>query len=121
MNATFNNIGFGSLVAKYGIQEKPRRVAGVNEGKSINGTAIDDTVAVKFDPTFTLRPLTLSEVQTVWNMAVLMGFYQLTYTNAAGLLRTFKARLTVTAPAKLTMQTNDRTLYEGIVLSFEQQ
>lgn len=121
MTATFNGISFGDLVTKYGLSELPRRVSGPNEGVAISGKAIDDTVAIKFDPTFQLWPLTMDQMQTVWQMAAVKGFAPLVYADPQGNARSIQARLTVTAPAVKALENTEHTYFNGVVLSFEEQ
>lgn len=121
MTATFNGISFGDLVLKYGLSELPRRVSGPNEGVAISGKAIDDTLAIKYDPTFTLWPLTTEQMGTVWQMAAVKGFAPLVYSDPRGVARTINARLTVSSPAIKALEFTNEAYYNGVVLTFEEQ
>ena len=115
----FNGTVLSGLVTKYGFNETRREILGPNESVARSGAGIDDTRAVKFDPTYTLIPLTPAQVAIVWNLASLKGYRTLKYTDATGALRPVQARLHVQGGAQLVMDTSERTLYDGIVLYFE--
>lgn len=119
----YNGINLSQYITKYGVTETPRIIEGANAGTSINGTSIDDVVAVKFDPTFTCRVLNTSKVSILWsiiNTFSLGAYYTLTYTSANGTERVIQARLSSTGATKV-MDTQERTLYDGIVLSFKEK
>ena len=49
-------------IAPYSLIETPRRITGPNSGVSLDGTLIEDLVAIKYDISLELMPLTASEL-----------------------------------------------------------
>lgn len=49
-------------IAPYSLIETPRRISGPNAGVSIDGTLIEDLVAIKYDISIEMMPLTASEL-----------------------------------------------------------
>ena len=119
MTLVFDGVNLASLVTKYGISEMPRVVTGPNETTARSGAGIDDTRAVKFDPSYVLRPLTPAQVKIIWRLAAIKGYRLLKYTDAAGEYHAVQARLRVQSGAQLVMDTSFRTLYDGIGILFE--
>lgn len=119
MTLTFNGINIASMVTKYGFYEAPRVITGPNEAVARDGSGIDDTRAVKFDPTFVLWPLTPADVTKIWSLASLKGYHQLSYTDATGTTKTVQARMRIQSGAQLALISTERTLYDGITVMFE--
>ena len=119
MTLIFNNTNLSSLVTKYGFYETPRVITGPNEAVTRDGSGVDDTRAVKFDPSFELFPLTRAQMATIWGLAALHGYYTLRYEDATGTTKNVQARLRIDNGAKLALISSDRTLFTGVVLRFE--
>lgn len=115
----FNGTVLSGFVTKYGFSEARREILGPNESTARSGSGIDDTRAIKFDPTYTLIPLTPAQMKIIWGLASLKGYRTLKYTDATGELQSVQARMHVQGGAQLVMDTSERTLYDGIVLNFE--
>ncbi len=60
MTVTIN--GHTYEIAPYSLIETPRRITGPNSGISIDGTLIEDLVAIKYDISFELMPMTSTEL-----------------------------------------------------------
>lgn len=120
MTLIFDGTVLSGLVAKYGFSEAPRRILGPNERVARSGSGIDDTRAVKFDPTFTLRPITRAQLVLVWGLAARKGYRTLKYKpDEQATQISVQARLIVQGAAQKVMETSERVLYDGIVLYFE--
>lgn len=119
MTLIFNNVDISNLVTKYGFYETPRVITGPNEAVTRDGSGVDDTRAVKFDPSFELFPLTRSQMSTIWGLAALRGYYTLRYEDVTGTVITVQARLRIDNAAKLALISSERTLFTGVVLRFE--
>lgn len=124
MTLIYAGVDLSAFTTKYGFTETPREVEGPNSGTSISGLGISDIVAMKFDPTFVLRPLNTMQVQMIWNLlrAVPVNTYRtLRYTNPEGTLREISAKLTNVGAASKVLENRSRTLYDGVVITFMEQ
>lgn len=119
MTLIFAGADLSGYPTKYGFVETPRRIAGPNEGVAINGKGIDDTVAVKMDPSYTLKPLTPEQVSVLWGLAIMTGYQSLTYSDSKGSIISTRARLLVNAGAALALINSDHIFYNGITITFE--
>lgn len=119
MTLSFNGVDLSGMVTKYGYSETPRVISGPNETTARDGSIIDDTRAVKFDPTFTLWPLQPTDVTKIWQLAALKGMHTLVYVDATGTTRTVQARMRLNSGAQLALVSSERTFYNGIVVRFE--
>ena len=119
MRLEYNYVDLSDYPTKYGFSETPRRVAGPNEGVAINGRGIDDTVAIKMDPTFTLKPLAPEQVAVLWELALMPGYRTLVYEDSTGTVVETEARMIFKAGAALAMVNSEHIFYNGLSISFE--
>ena len=116
----YANVDLSGFTTKYGFTETIRYVEGPNSGVTISGKEKTDIVAVKFDPSFVLRPLTQAQITILWTLVRALPssvYRELKYTNAEGITRTIQAKLG-SAEAVKCLETSSRTLFNGIVLTF---
>lgn len=119
----YAGVDLSAFTTKYGVSEASRIIEGPTAGVSISGKDIPDVVAVKFDPTFVLRPLIPSQITTVWTLVRAMPTYTyrtLKYTSPEGITRTITAKLEAVEAVKC-LENTSRTMYNGIVLTFREQ
>lgn len=123
MILTYNGADLSSYITKYGFVETPRIIEGWNKGVAMDGSDIPDVIAVKYDITLTLKPLTPAEVGVFWSLVgglTSATYKSLTYTSANGNTRTIQARISSTGAAKV-LETTERTYYNAIVITFSEK
>ena len=119
----YASVDLSAFTTKYGVSEASRYIEGPNGGVSISGKDIPDIVAVKFDPSFVLRPLVSSQINTIWGLirALPTNTYRtLKYTSPEGSTRTIQAKLEAVEAVKC-LENSSRTLYDGVVLTFRER
>ena len=124
MILTYAGIDLSGFVTKYGFSESVREIEGKNGGLSISGLDIPDVVAVKFDPSFVLRPMIPSQLTVIWGLVRAMPsntYRTLVYTNPEGSSRTIQAKLVAAAPAEKVLETSSRTLFDGVRITFKEK
>lgn len=120
MILTYAGVDLSGFTTKYGVSEVSRYIEGPNAGVSISGKDIPDIVAVKFDPTFILRPLLPSQISIIWGLVRALPantYRELIYTSPEGSTRTISAKLAEVEAVKV-LENRSRTLYDGVVLTF---
>lgn len=116
-----NNINLTTLIQQtVDVVETPRKIYGNNGGMSTSGLEFEDLITTKYDPSFRLKPLPVSDLQTVINLME-NATVTLRYTSAkaGGALRSITAApLGVTA--HYATDSYGRMIYDGEILAFRQ-
>lgn len=123
MTLVYGGVDLSQYITKYAVTETPRIIEGPNKGTARNGEDIPDIIAVKIDPSFICRPLNPASIRVIRNLLRTLPttpYKTLTYDSDEGSVRTINAKLTMSASTKV-MDTADRTLYDGIVLVFNEK
>lgn len=115
-----NNTDYSELLTKYEWVETPRQIDGPNTGKAIDGSAIYDIVATKYDFSHGCRPMTKASYKALCDLMALNPVvveYDSAATNGN---RSVTARLTVSA-ANLVIDTPEHVYVSGVTLTFIQK
>lgn len=114
-----NGVDYSTYINKRtNIVETPRYIDGVNTGTSINGTAIYDRVATKYDVSFQLNPLTDTQMNTI---ATLLENETVTLEYSS-----FKGTRTITAQPKMSSvkffkDNGTNKIYAEVEMTFEEK
>lgn len=122
MTLTYNGYDIAALAAKYGDSTVPRIVEGQNGLDSIAGSHEPDPLAYKTDLVVNCRPLSGAQVNllhTLMAASIAVPYGTLLYVSGDVTL-SGQYRISATA-ANNIMDTSERKLYGGVVLTFTQR
>ena len=123
MTLTYGGYNIADMTSKYGVSVVPRTVEGPNGIDSIAGTHEPDPLAQKLDVTVRCwNILTDDQMNTLWtlaNNAVDVPYQDLLYVTG-NISISGKYRITV-GQSDTMLDTSERKLFGGVVLTFTQR
>lgn len=122
MTLTYAGYDLASYTGKYGVQVIPRTVEGPNPIDSIAGTHEPDPLAHKLDITIDCWPLTDAQMNILWMLesnAIDVPYQNLLYVTG-DISISGKYRISI-GQSKPAIDTSERKLFEGVVITLTQR